>query len=1276
METNVDNNKRFILSALKEVEKKLKNDPEFDGITFEFQEGVTGTSGSIEVAEKNKERIGNCDIYIADLSIVNYYPTVLKKILILFRQYYRPHINNNVMLEYGYAESRIGNESIIGVINTAYGSPKRDEQILPFDIRSLRFPIEYELRPSIKNGKAEAKKKLAYDLLGAIRTVVIEVLRKRRCKYAPAITWEDWNQEFGNKPQFINHEKSNQIKKLINEAANGKISKLILRIKGISGLGKTRILLDAFEPKQEDEKLLILSSEVLYLNYSEKYDCEKLFRDLESNKETKYIILDNCPENVLRKLMPIINKPDNHNHLITITSDIDEESKIKEVNYIILEKKDTSVVTEQLLEYNFKQLKDEHRRKITDFSDGIPLMAVLLAEGCKENSEFVGNLDDKEILNKLLGEKAKDDKTRRILRSISLFSYIGIEDEYKSQLEFVSRNASLTGIETNIDTIFDKFMETIEIFRKRQIIENKGRFIGIRPYPLAIYLAQEWFDICNPDRLQRVILDIISLSEPNKSILSKSFLEQLKYLNVSEKAQKMLGKLVGVHGPFDSAEILNTELGSRFFRSFAEVNPVAVSENLYRNLSEKPINELRKIDDGRRNLVWTLETLCFDKRTYENSIKILFSLALAENEYYGNNATGVLRGLFHIRLANTEVNLENRWNTIKWALSFNEEEYTKLALECMTNALYTNLFIRYHGPEKQGTRELHFYEPSKEEIDKYFINIIQELKKMIVEKKCCTVEAEKIIAGNIVNLCRFELADKILPVINEIIFYKDRQWEVARSELNKDINIHRKEMASYFPQVFNDLQKILESITPKDFGFKYEYYIKDGWRKDSVIIEDDVLELKFKEIAKDFRENIDILSDSFIIFYTPTQSNEYKFAKYLYEELSDDDNLIQKFMSLSFDAISEILPENRRLVLFTCFASCLSEEYKEKILNEFKKNQKLQPSLIELLGNVKFSQGNFNLLFEFVEQQIILMDDFLKLSRSDILFFSSIGSLNFAYKQIFNWGYIGYKIIIEYMYILSVYDNKKVQPLIYYLRNSLNKLGLSSISRNSTDNHVMIYSVCNVLKNDNDVDFPRFVLSELLGNINSNNYYTTSSDYVSDIFKLLIDKYFCEIWDLLSEALLSTDKDFFKYFSLKNILGSRIGGFDDDIGLLFIHKSYTDILIEWCRNNIDLAPTRLAEMVPIFSNGTGISRWFPITRQLIDEFGDSDKVLEALECNMGNFSWTGSLVPLFQQKIGLFIELLEHKNLKVKEWAETNIKWLKDALSKREAQEKEMDFLL
>jgi hypothetical protein len=100
----------------------------------------------------------------------------------------------------------------------------------------------------------------------------------------------------------------------------------------------------------------------------------------------------------------------------------------------------------------------------------------------------------------------------------------------------------------------------------------------------------------------------------------------------------------------------------------------------------------------------------------------------------------------------------------------------------------------------------------------------------------------------------------------------------------------------------------------------------------------------------------------------------------------------------------------------------------------------------------------------------------------------------------------------------------------------------------------------------------------------------------------------------------------------------------------------SDVLIDWRRNNVDLAPARLTKMAPVFSDGTGGGKLFPITKQLIDEFGDSDKVLEALECNMGSFSWTGSLAPLFQQKTEIFTELLNHRNLKARNWAETNIK--------------------
>ena len=60
----------------------------------------------------------------------------------------------------------------------------------------------------------------------------------------------------------------------------------------------------------------------------------------------------------------------------------------------------------------------------------------------------------------------------------------------------------------------------------------------------------------------------------------------MKYLGYNDKAVEIVDRIIGPGSPFDNAEVLNTELGSRLFRSFVEVNPVAVSQNFKRILKD------------------------------------------------------------------------------------------------------------------------------------------------------------------------------------------------------------------------------------------------------------------------------------------------------------------------------------------------------------------------------------------------------------------------------------------------------------------------------------------------------------------------------------------------------------------------------------------------------------------------------------------------------------------------------------------------------------------
>ena len=127
--TNTKYNKNFILSCIEKSVKNVKRKPEFKNVDFIILEGVRGEPGSPQVASKiTDERITNCDIFIADLSVVNYINGIKKLIRKISGDRFKPFQNNNVINEHGVAYNAIGIEKIIGVLNSIYGSPNENPE--------------------------------------------------------------------------------------------------------------------------------------------------------------------------------------------------------------------------------------------------------------------------------------------------------------------------------------------------------------------------------------------------------------------------------------------------------------------------------------------------------------------------------------------------------------------------------------------------------------------------------------------------------------------------------------------------------------------------------------------------------------------------------------------------------------------------------------------------------------------------------------------------------------------------------------------------------------------------------------------------------------------------------------------------------------------------------------------------------------------------------------------------------------------------------------------
>jgi hypothetical protein len=123
-------NRRFIQDCIENAIRQLEDDPQF---TFELDRDTLREYGTPAISEVILKKIDNCNIFLADISIIN--QAQKDQIKTQTGQDIRLTPNPNVFFELGYAVAKIGWNNIICILNSAYG----ETEDIPFDIRHRRI---------------------------------------------------------------------------------------------------------------------------------------------------------------------------------------------------------------------------------------------------------------------------------------------------------------------------------------------------------------------------------------------------------------------------------------------------------------------------------------------------------------------------------------------------------------------------------------------------------------------------------------------------------------------------------------------------------------------------------------------------------------------------------------------------------------------------------------------------------------------------------------------------------------------------------------------------------------------------------------------------------------------------------------------------------------------------------------------------------------------------------------------------------------------------------
>lgn len=1051
----------------------------------------------------------------------------------------------------------------------------------------------------------------------------------------------------------------------INQLQNPEID--FIQLVALSGLGKTRILREAFDDGKSHENYF-------YCEFSDNqiglmYDVETIIQ--EHKGQTGLIVLDNCPNNIFEDVIVKRKSYDSMFRIIGVNNEYYDRTNLSGLNVtqIFLNQDQMRDMVNDFVDKSIPVINGDMsaRDLIKKIADGFPGMAIDLVRNFKEGQ---GNIDIHRVdhfINKLLKfEKGHEEEQRMVLCSLALFQPCPYDNEYKKAFMFIRDNESITPLYNySQEQKRHVFSHTIDRYDK-SLIEISESWLTVRPFPLANWLVNKWFaDDNDPERFEQIVADIENLDEPYREVIKNGLCKRLEYMQDSAPAQEMILLLTtGERAPFCNEKVVCSDLGSRLFLAMSSVNPVAVAKCLYNVLSPKPIEWVKEYIDGdvRRNLVWALEKLCFNKDSYNYASKIMALFAIAENETWTNNASGQFSQLFHILLPGTEADLSERLNILHY-LKDNGEGYRDLLLNSIDRAFDDRDFIRSGSANQFGLHKKEDYVPTKQEIVNYWKGCNLILQELLDKDKTTLDRIAKIAVSHVLRWSFNGMLERQFSLLTRIAELKGGLWQEMYDAMQKN---NSKRLAFYSEDFLSQLDAFRAQIRPNYFCQKLKDARQEVYNDYSAPMEEQIQHERelFHQLAVEFIEQ------GFYKSYDEVKQivgDEDFFDTYFSSELHNimTDEQVSDILAIFL----KLIPENGgdTFIGRFVFSFCSVFRNHERVRNFISEiHEKGYHSLfMRLLANCEtaqfdsyqtmrnmYSKGDLeqDAPAAYLENVSIPLssrwNDIIKMFYKDFPK-SSLSLMNFFIRHQFNTEILNDTEILEIVktvileYPINETDNN---PLHEYIRYTTGLLGKY-----------------------HDEDFAIKVNRKIMETLKSQ----FSHRDLEDIYPVLITQYTDAIWPDFEKAFSNQEYYFFLY-RIKNTIGSGSGFGEGPLFMIGDEK-----IKDLCLKNPQFAPSVIAEMCPIFhsDNKGKETRFHDWVLWLLDQFGDMDNVLSGLHANMGSFAWTGSVIPLLIHKKKCFEEIQNHKNIKVRKWVESCLREIEAELSRERNREEYMRLL-
>ncbi|MCX5497636.1 hypothetical protein OSH11_23260 [Kaistia dalseonensis] len=1036
--------------------------------------------------------------------------------------------------------------------------------------------------------------------------------------------------------------------------------KAIVRVFGPSGYGKSRFTFEVLGRTSTfaDE---IDRSSVIYTDGSiSGEECVKLALELATTGFPAILVVDECADDLHNKLASIAAR--NNSRLRLVTLDI--ETKVLQANNTLsvrVEKSDDKLIGE-IAKSIAPSLSDGDTRFITEIAEGFPSMAVLAAQQDADSRQTLVSAE--QVLDRIIWSgKQRVADAQRVLEIASLFEWLGLQGRVESQAGFLA--AELAHVPAPL------FVEHLLSFTPRGIISQRGDFVQVGPTPLAARLGLARLSVMTAEQL-------VHFFKTAPSELQASLLKRIKWMDTSPTAVAFAERLLQPE-MFGNFAALNTEFGSKALDRLVHVAPDLVSATIDRVFGHLTIEELKVAHDGHRHLVWALEKLVFRAQTFERSAHLLMKLAAAENENYGNNASGIFKQLYQLYLSGTEAAPAARLLVLDDGLASTSEAERRVCVDALGHMLDSQHYSRGGGAEQIGSAEaIEDWRPKTYgEIHDFFRAAVSRLTDIAVSNDVCANVAQAHLASHIRGLLRDLPSAEVKAMIDKVVRVRGF-WPEALMSISDWLYFDREKGTP--ATISKEVRGMYDALLPTD-PVELAILYTQGWQVD--LHDPDAKYDSGTDAKYDFdygaRQAIStarlIAADELLIKRSVERiacgdgHGTFAFSRELMKQVSDPNELMQ--IAVAVAERSETSPNRGFFGGLITGADDRDSELAKRLIRLALQSPKLKNEAVALIGSGRLQSDDIQLIISLLASADIqpLQCRNLGLARIDE------GSLNPLLEELERHGNEGLWTILDVV-DMYLYDNKNpvTKKLVDLIERVLVTPALMDAVTSKMDGYHMEQMVERLIRLGAISEPYAKKLSKQVMRIcrqGTDRVFYDLDAPVRKILESLMALYPATVWAEITRKL--TSKSWYDRFYAEHLLEAQHLGDDGEyLGRGLSFNVPPQVYMDWVREKQDARAAMAVSWLPIADkNDRGQLTWHAELEAFVAEFGNQADVLAAVSSRLLPTSYWGGLERYLEPLIPLIQSWSSHPNANIRRWVAEQLDRLNNAIAEERKRSEE-----